>query len=148
MTNPEQHKFKSRLRTIDKPKPNCKTCGNADESCKTIERKYRNEDYPCDKYEPASVPRATEEKNTLDIKPETGVKNSKDVGQPLEQPNPELMIVKTIQGLMSTTNNQLDKLNELTKLLSCHRNSLVRKALEEINLFEKTTLFELQRSFE
>lgn len=109
--------------------PNCKTCGNADESCKTIKRKYRSEDYPCDKYEPA---RAT----TL---AETKVENS----QPLEEPNPELMIVKTIQGLMCQVNS---KFNELCA--TDERKALLHKALEEIDLFEKTTLYELQKAFE
>ncbi len=65
-----------------------------------------------------------------------------------EQPNTNAMIVKTIQGLMSVINNELDKLNEETKYLSCHRNSLVLRALEEIDVFEKTTLYELQKAFE
>ncbi len=61
--------------------------------------------------------------------------------------NPE-MIIKTIQSLISVINNNLEKLSESTKFLSCHRNSLVLKALEEIDIFEKTTLFDLQKAFE
>lgn len=65
-----------------------------------------------------------------------------------EQPNKELMIVKTIQGLISAVNRELGELNESTKLLSCHRNSLILQALEDIDIFERTTLFELQKAFE
>ena len=68
--------------------------------------------------------------------------------EPTEQPNTNAMIVKTIQGLMTCVTNELEQLNESTKFLSCHRNSLVLKALEEIDLFERTTLFELQKAFE
>ncbi|HDY88653.1 MAG TPA: hypothetical protein ENH82_11165 [bacterium] len=63
------------------------------------------------------------------------------------KPNTNAMIVKTIQGLMTVVNNNLSKLDEETQMLSCHRNALVRKALEEIDLFEKTTLFDLQKAF-
>ena len=99
---------------------------------------------------------ATNVRPTPDIKPKTGVEKQENAGQRLqeslcretepEQPNQE--IVKTIQSLMTVVNNNLEKLNESTKFLSCHRNSLVLKALEEIDIFEKTTLFDLQRCFE
>ncbi len=83
--------------------------------------------------------------NTLDIKPETREESQESADQHPEQPN---QIVKTIQSLMTVVNNNLEKLNESTKFLSCHRNSLVSKALEEIDIFEKTTLFDLQKEFE
>ena len=66
----------------------------------------------------------------------------------IEQPNQELMIIKIIQDLMTVVNNNLSKLDEETQMLSCHRNVLVRRALEEIDLFERTTLFDLQKAFE
>ncbi len=88
---------------------------------------------------------ATDVGNTLNIKPETGVEKQENIDQHLEQPN---QIVKTIQSLMTVVNNNLEKLNESTKFLSCHRNSLVLKALEEIDIFEKTTLYDLQKAFE
>lgn len=66
----------------------------------------------------------------------------------IEQPNQNAMIVKTIQGLMSVINHNLEKLNTNTRMLSCHRNSLVLQALEDIDIFERTTLFELQKAFE
>ena len=67
---------------------------------------------------------------------------------PFEQPNIEIMLVKTIQSLMTVVNDNLEKLNEATKFLSCHRNSLVLQALEEIDLFQRTTLYELRKEFE
>ncbi len=85
---------------------------------------------------------ATDVGNTLDIKPKTGQEKQESAGWPLEQPNAEIMIVKTIQSLMTVVNNNLEKLNESTKFLSCHRNSLVLKALEAIDLFD------LQKAFE
>ena len=91
---------------------------------------------------------ATNVGNALDIKPETGEGNQESADQHPEQPNQEIMIVKTIQSLMTVVNNNLEKLNESTKFLSCHRNSLVLKALEAIDLFERTDLFELQKAFE
>ena len=65
-----------------------------------------------------------------------------------EQPNQELMIVKAIHSLISAVSRELGKLDEETQMLSCHRNRLILRALEEIDLFEKTTLFELQKAFE
>jgi len=68
--------------------------------------------------------------------------------KPTEQPNQNLIMVKTIQIILSIVNDNLGKLNSNTFNLSCHRNPLVMRALEEIDLFEKTTLFELQKAFE
>lgn len=70
-----------------------------------------------------------------------------------EQPNKELLIAKTIQGLISAVNRELGELSLITasKYLEIDiklRYSLITKALEEIDLFEKTTLFELQKAFE
>ena len=63
-----------------------------------------------------------------------------------EQPNSNAMIVKTIQSLMTVVNNELVKLGENSERMS--RKAVVLKALEEIDLFERTTLFELQKAFE
>ena len=65
-----------------------------------------------------------------------------------EQPNQNLMIVKTIEGLIGVVNHNLGKLNENTKMLSCHRNSLILQALEEIDIFQKTTMHDLRKAFE
>lgn len=63
-----------------------------------------------------------------------------------EQPNTELLIVKTIQGLMTVVNDNLVKLSEISEDMECK--ALVLKALEDIDLFEKTTLYELQKVVE
>ena len=101
-------------------------------------------------------PSATDVGNTLNIKPLTTQETQKVAGQHLQESlcretepeQPNQIIVKTIQSLMTVVNNNLEKLNESTKFLSCHRNSLVLKALEAIDLFERTDLFDLQKAFE
>ena len=74
-----------------------------------------------------------------------------------EQPNKDLMIIEEIEGLMSQVNEKVNKLNEDNKLsvfnpqtLSQQRNIIIiiSTALEEIDLFQKTTLFELRKTFE
>ena len=62
-----------------------------------------------------------------------------------EQPNQNAMIVKTIQGLMTCVENELVKLHKTTEQ---NVYNLVTKALDETDLFEKTTLFDLQEAFE
>ena len=57
-----------------------------------------------------------------------------------EQPNKNLMIIKEIEGLMSQVNKKL-------KIMKCQL-SIKTQALEEIDLFQKTTLFELRKAFE
>ena len=64
-----------------------------------------------------------------------------------EQPSQELMIVKTVESLLSVVNHNLGKLDKLAAGSTKHK-VLVRKAFEEIDLFEKTTLFDLQKAFE
>ena len=78
------------------------------------------------------------------IWPGTRAKNSVNPGQGPEQPNTNAMIIKTIQGLITCVNDNLGKLNELAE----DGNYLAQKGLEEIDLFEKTTLFDLQKEFE
>ena len=69
-----------------------------------------------------------------------------------EQPNQKLMIIKTIQGLMEVVKDNLSKLDLLTELAPIdkmkERKTLIAQALEDIDLFEKTTLFELQKACE
>lgn len=70
-----------------------------------------------------------------------------------KQPNPELMIIKTIQGLTTEILDNLGKLTdpkatEHTKIAWNKILTLKAKAIEEIDLFEKTTLYELQKAFE
>ncbi len=67
-----------------------------------------------------------------------------------EQPNTELLIVKTIQGLMTCVANELDKLgfNREQHKLVCKAKVEIGDLIERVDLFEKTTLFELQKAFE
>ncbi len=65
-----------------------------------------------------------------------------------EQPNQNLMIIEEIEGLISQANEKLDILNRNTYMLPCQQPILISTALEEIDLFQKTTLFELRRAFE
>jgi hypothetical protein len=65
-----------------------------------------------------------------------------------EQPNTNAMIIKTIQGLMICVGDNLSKLNALIPMDDSNQSKLIAKAIEEIDLFEKTTLFELQKEFE
>ena len=59
------------------------------------------------------------------------------------QPNSNAMIIKAIQGLMTCATGKIGELSDKqnTRAIRC-------KAIEEIDLFEKTTLFELQKEFE
>lgn len=67
----------------------------------------------------------------------------------IEQPNTELLIVKTIQGLTTCINNDLEKLAVLTADMPMNEcKLLIIQALANIDSFEKTTLFELQKAFE
>ena len=57
-----------------------------------------------------------------------------------EQPNQNLMIIEEIEGLLSQVNSKIS-----LHLPYC---PLRVQALEEIDLFQKTTLFELRKAFE
>ena len=105
--------------------------------------------------------------NSVVIKPETRVNSSEVAGQhpelcncidcmpksiekQFEQPNKDLMIIEEIEGLMSQVN---EKVFELQKMIykgdsANKRYELISQALEEIDLFQKTTLFELRKAFE
>ncbi|KKK68598.1 hypothetical protein LCGC14_2942480 [marine sediment metagenome] len=61
-----------------------------------------------------------------------------------EQPN--LKIIEEIEGLISQVNEKLYQLPEI-KVMKCQL-TLRGKALEELDLFQKTTLFELKKAFE
>lgn len=129
-------------------------------------------------YMPTSAPRVAKENSTPIIKPETRDKKREvadqpskkdicgigdidykcpncgkpksvymlmcdDCNKPTEQPNTNVMIIKTIQGLIGVINHNLAKIS-----FNIGNDKLVAKALEEIDLFEKATLFELQKAFE
>jgi len=69
----------------------------------------------------------------------------------VEQPNTNAMIIKTIRGLMTCVNNELEKLREgiIDQVPGDSvRKTRVLQALEEIDMFEKNTLFKLQKAFE
>ena len=61
----------------------------------------------------------------------------------------DLMIIEEIEGLMSQVNEKIHKLtfshntSDITK-----KQILWSQAIEEIDLFQKTTLFELRKAFE
>lgn len=85
--------------------------------------------------------------NSID-KPEPSPYNA--INKP-EQPNTELMIIKTIQGLVSTANRELGKLDEMAmkeRKGIVERAVLIGQALEDIDIFQRTTLNELQKAFE
>lgn len=72
-----------------------------------------------------------------------------------EQPNPNLLIVKKIQSLMSEASENLDELDKNIQFLSCDKPLIIRQAheditqlLENVDMFEKTTLYELQKALE
>ena len=63
-----------------------------------------------------------------------------------EQPNQSIMIIEKIEGLMSQANEELEKLDG--GHYSCVKAVKKGLALEEIDLFQKTTLFKLRKAFE
>lgn len=63
----------------------------------------------------------------------------------LEQPN--LKIIEEIEGLISQVNDKIAKL-ALSDLGVDKGYSEIMKASEEIDLFQKTTLFALRKAFE
>jgi hypothetical protein len=69
-----------------------------------------------------------------------------------EQPNSNAIIVKTIQQLMHVVTNELEKLDCISPESKQNDEQLRinarMKALEDIDKFERTTLFELQKAFE
>ena len=94
--------------------------------------------------------------NSAVIKPETRVNKAEDVEEnvsfyPLscdkpDQPNQSLMIISEIEGLVSQVNERLEKLDG--GHYACVKAVKKGQALEEIDLFQKTTLFELRKAFE
>lgn len=63
------------------------------------------------------------------------------------QPNQNLMIIEEIEGLVSQINNKLENLPEML-LLKRSKLSPKKQAIEDINIFQQTTLFELRKAFE
>lgn len=124
-------------------------------------------------FKSANAPPATMGFNSAVIKPETRVNTPEDAGQPLEKPKcktcndtkrksvkiggifewedcrdclpeqPDLKIIEEIEGLISKVNDKI----YILPISSLDRKELRAKALEEIDLFQKTTLCELRKSF-
>lgn len=90
----------------------------------------------------ANAPPALMGLNSAVIKPE--LRANKAEGSP-EQPNQNIMIIEEIEGLMSQVN---DKLIKLSEGISIPNRAYILVALEEIDMFQKTTLFELRKAFE
>ena len=86
--------------------------------------------------------------NTPIIEPETGFEKSEVAGQHLANKN--LMIIEEIESLMSQVNEEVEQLEApiATDSTKNKRLELKRQALEEIDLFQKTTLFKLRKAFE
>lgn len=67
---------------------------------------------------------------------------------PAEQPNQDLMIITEIEGLMSQVNEKIISLPAGNFAKDFNKYATIGKALEEIDLFQKTTLFDLRKAFE
>ena len=65
-----------------------------------------------------------------------------------EQPNKNLMIIEEIEGLISQADDKLGELNMLITMDDSKQSKQISQTLEEIDLFQKTTLFELRKTFE
>ena len=65
-----------------------------------------------------------------------------------DQPNQNLMIIEEIEGLMSQVNDKLYLINNGLNSLKLQGLKEKHKALEEIDLFQKNTLFKLRKAFE
>ncbi|MCK5016940.1 MAG: hypothetical protein KAS32_07690 [Candidatus Peribacteraceae bacterium] len=106
---------------------------------------------------PASALPAPMGLNSAVIKPETRINKTEDAEQPIktgcaipvDQPNQNLMIITEIEGLMSEVNERLDEIIITDKIPGDSVRKLRKsQALEEIDLFQKTTLFDLRKDFE
>ena len=127
------------LRTIDKPEQPQMRTGN----CPKCGEDWRTHDYACK--EPEQPITSKEEAEKV----------AQEYFKTTKQPNKELLIVKKIQSLMSEASERLDELDKNIQFLSCAKPLLVRQAhkdisqlIEAVDMFEKTTLYELQRQFE
>ena len=106
---------------------------------------YRNEECPANH---SSAPMGF---NSAVIKPETRANKAEVADQHLDQPNQNLMIIEEIEGLISQVNEKIGKLNisgNNEMLINSKALNLAQMASEEIDLFQKTTLFELRKAFE
>ena len=152
---------------IKAKKKYCPDCGNT----RRKDRKGWPIQYcgnPCPT-KPASTSPAPMGFNSIVVKPEKRVNSSKVAGQPkgnhssacaslnhpyadctcVEQPNQNLMIITEVEGLMSQVNEKLGNIVITQELVGDSVRKLRRsQALEEIDLFQKTTLFELRKAFE
>ena len=146
------------LEPLEFPKM-CKNTKKIIKACKQVIQSA--DDYDNDVMTtPITVVQACEQLNclleTLKKEAEQGMVKMgfKDGKQP-EQPNQNLMIIEEIEGLMSQVNDKLGELKALTFIVNTDSKKsifkgpiLISQALEEIDLFQKTTLFELRKAFE
>jgi len=66
-----------------------------------------------------------------------------------DQPNQNAIIIKTIQELTHLISNDLNKMMLIDMAVPANsKRVLISQAIEEIDMFEKTTLFDLQKAFE
>jgi len=65
-------------------------------------------------------------------------------------PNQNITLISTIESLMSIVNDNLIKLKpyNLDEIIYQKQAGAKHRAFEEIDLFQKTTLFELRKAFE
>ena len=109
--------------------PKCRFCGAE----RKREAKFGNWQFKCKCYSKAKFSELTNE-DYEGCKP--------------EQPNQNLMIITEIEGLMSQVNDKLVSIPIGSYIGSGERRKLMGQAAEEIDLFQKTTLFELRKAFE
>ena len=101
---------------------------------------YHNPLCKCPECEKKAEPKPEQPKNCncVESRHLPGAIACPDCAEP-EQSNQQLMLIQTIQGLTACILNSITKLPE---------SELKAKALEEIDLFKKTTLYELQKEYE
>jgi len=92
----------------------------------------------------------TKQLERLDYKPpeHTDIKNSGKLANSHKGPNKEIMIIDEIEGLISQVNDKLNKINTVFTTDNPKPWQAKDMAIEEIDLFQKTTLFELRKAFE
>ena len=126
----------------------CKNTKRIVKACRQVVRSAN--DYDSDTMTtPVTVVQACEQLNcvleTIKKEAEQGM-----IKMGFEQPNQDLMIITEIEGLMSQVNDKLESLNAPTVTDSTINEELRLKsqALEDIDIFQKTTLFKLRKAFE
>lgn len=104
---------------------------------KHIKRNYKPDQPKCDKCEDTG--------NVLEPRKDSPSVDWEPCPDYPEQPNRNIMIIKTVQNLMTEANKNISKLEVLgsTTEITAKRKVLIGQALEDIDLFQKTTLQEM-----